>query len=81
MAKRKNAGLFSKRKTKKVRGQGTDAYIRELAARSRRTKAARRARKNPPKITATKISGWVPARAVKIVRNKRGQAVAVRIQT
>ncbi len=28
-----------------------------------------------------KIRGWVKARAVKIVRNKRGQAVAVRIKT
>ncbi len=27
------------------------------------------------------IRGWVRAKAVKIVRNKRGQAVAVRIKT
>jgi hypothetical protein len=27
------------------------------------------------------VRGWVKARAVKIVRNKRGQAVAVKIKT
>ena len=34
-------------------------------------------RSNP----ATTIRGWVKARAVKIVRNKRGQAVSVKIRT
>ncbi len=29
----------------------------------------------------TTIRGWVKARAVKIVRNKRGQAVSVKIKT
>jgi hypothetical protein len=29
----------------------------------------------------TTIHGWVKARAVKIVRNKRGQAVSVKIKT
>lgn len=34
-------------------------------------------KKNP----GTTIRGWVKARAVKIVRNKRGQAVSVKIRT
>lgn len=45
MAKR-NAGLFSKRKTKKVRRLGTDAYMRLLSERSRVTKAKRKAKRN-----------------------------------
>lgn len=43
--------------------------------RRRRKVSARR--KNP----GTTVRGWVKARAVKIVRNKRGQAVSVKIRT
>ncbi len=35
-------------------------------------------KKNPGAVT---ISGWVKAKAVKIVRNKAGKAVSVRIKT
>lgn len=38
-------------------------------------------RKNAKKPLAAKISGWVKAKAVKIVRNKAGKAVSVKIKT
>ncbi len=38
-------------------------------------------RVQPKRQNPAKIRGWVKARAVKIVRNKRGQAVALRIKT
>jgi len=34
-----------------------------------------------PKANPVTIRGWVKAKAVKIVRNKRGQAVSVKIRT
>ncbi len=40
-------------------------------------KKRKKRKKNPE----TRIRGWVKARAVKIVRNKRGQAVSVKIKT
>lgn len=42
--------------------------------------AKRRKKRNATK-TKTTIRGWVKAKAVKIVRNKRGQAVSVKIKT
>jgi hypothetical protein len=41
----------------------------------------KRRRRNSAAVTATHIKGWMPARAVKIVRNSRGQATAVKIKT
>lgn len=41
----------------------------------------RRKRKTVRRNPGTTIRGWVKARAVKIVRNKRGQAVSVKIKT
>ncbi len=39
-------------------------------------------RPNPrSRLPGTTVRGWVKARAVKIVRNKRGQAVSVKIRT
>jgi hypothetical protein len=40
-------------------------------------KRKRRTKRNP----GTTVRGWVRAKAVKIVRNKRGQAVSVKIKT
>lgn len=40
-------------------------------------KTAKRKKKNP----ATKVSGWVKVKAVKIIRNKKGQAVSVKMKT
>ncbi len=51
------------------------AERKAAAALQRAEKKARRA--NP----GTTIRGWVKAKAVKIVRNKRGQAVSVKIRT
>lgn len=41
----------------------------------------RRKRRIVKRNPSTTIRGWVKARAVKIVRNKRGQAVSVKIRT
>jgi hypothetical protein len=46
---------------------------RKMTKRSNRRRNAR--------ATTAKVTGWVKAKAVKIVRNKRGQATAVRIKT
>lgn len=51
---------------------------RRLAAQRRAAKV--KAKANPSHIAA-KVTGWVRAKAVKIVRNKRGQATAVKIKT
>lgn len=69
---RRNAGAKSVRKSKKAaKSAGT---YRPLASRD---KKGRIKRTNP----SAAIRGWVKARAVKIVRNKRGQAVSVKIRT
>jgi len=41
----------------------------------------RKRRNQSATATAARIKGWMPARAVKIVRNSRGQATAVKIKT
>lgn len=56
----------------------TEASAQRAADVLNRREAKREQKKNP---TATTIRGWVKARAVKIVRNKRGQAVSVKIKT
>jgi hypothetical protein len=45
-AQKKNAGLFSHRKTKKARGQGSDAYTRHTKAKGQATRAAKKTRRN-----------------------------------
>lgn len=57
-----------------------DALEKKLA--KKKDKSARRAAKKGRRINpATKVSGWVKVKAVKIIRNKKGQAVSVKMKT
>ena len=77
--KRKNAGLFSKRQTKKFlkKHRSPREFMDVVKSRSRATKAKRKAKRTNP---ATSLRGWVGAKAVKIVKDAKGRAVKVLIQ-
>ena len=77
-ATKKNAGLFSKRKTKKVRGQGSDAYIKVLSGRARETKARKKAARSNPKEVydeAGKLLGKFKTKAAHLVARAVGGTV------
>lgn len=44
------------------------------------TKRSNHRRRNAP-ATRAKVTGWIKAKAVKVVRNKSGQAVKIKIKT
>ncbi len=91
MATRKNAGKFSKRKSKgrfkKSVGWTDGPLPRSLTPKTWRGEGMKRraghtgGRKKNPVATTTTIRGWVKAKGVKIVRNKAGKAVSVKIRT
>jgi len=62
----------------KMMSQGLRASDKRLWAALIKRREAWFHRKNP---SATSIRGWVKAKAVKIVRNKAGKAVSVKIKT
>lgn len=70
------AGKHSLRKTKK-RLRKLPGHASIQARRPKRREFKPPTKRNP-EIT---MRGWVRAKAVKIVRNKRGQAVSLKIRT